>query len=95
MHLQFLIAFTSCALKDVVLALLKVVFSRSMRDSGKVKMRVSDPSSLSISLRFLVSVLFIAPIMVAVVVYVVRKIAAASVDADSVLVDDAQLIVAL
>jgi len=40
---------------------------------------VSGPSSFSISLRFLVSVLFIAPISGAVVVYVVRKIAAPTI----------------
>jgi len=48
--------------------------SFSMMFRGMLKSGASGPSALSISLKFLVSVLFIAPMSGAVVVYVVRKI---------------------
>jgi len=56
-----------------------MVISFSMRYSGRVKRGASGPSSLSISFRFCMSVLFTAPISGAVVVYVVRKIAAPTI----------------
>ena len=53
--------------------------SFSMMFSGRVKRDAKGPSALSICLRFLVSVLLMAPIRVAVVVYVVRKINAPTI----------------